>query len=108
MSRQKKLGLLILSNGDSPDFETATGLARAAIYQGIDVEIFIMGEGIYHLNDSSLKDLAFDGAKITFCAQNAMERAISLRADFKELIKEGSQYDLAGIVAESDRFVAFT
>jgi hypothetical protein len=101
MSRQKKLGMLILSKDDGRDFETATGLAKAAIDQGVGVEIFLMGDGILYINDPRLKDLASYGASIIFCAQNAREQSISLRNDFKELIKEGSQYDLACIVENS-------
>ncbi len=108
MARKKKLGLLILSDDDSPDIDTATRLAKAAIYQGIAVDIFVMGDGIIHINDSRLKGLASDGAHIIFCAQNAHEMAISLRDDFREFLNEGSQYDLACIVEESDRFVSFT
>ncbi len=67
-----------------------------------------MGEGIFNINDSRLKDLADDRAKITFCSQNAQEKAVSLRDDFRELLKEGSQYDLACIVEDSDRFISFT
>ena len=109
MPKGKKLGMLILSNSkDDLDLETATGLAKAAIDQGVDVEIFLMGDGILYINDPRLKDLASDGANIIFCAQNAHEKKISLRDDFKEYIKDGSQYDLACMVEESDRFISFT
>ncbi len=63
----------------------------------------LMCDGVYHLNHEELKGLADKGARVVVCAHNAIERKV----DKKDFVTWGSQYDLACMVKECDRFLAF-
>ena len=100
----RKLGFFLGTSPDSQNTSTVIHLSRAAIAKGIKVLIFLMGEGIYNLNHQELMDLLNEGVQFYLCQQNAIERG-SLQ---KEGVIQGSQYDLAHIVHQVDRFLAFT
>ena len=99
----KKLGILLTTSTESENTHTVVKLTEAAINEGMEVDIFLMCDGAYHLNHEELKGLAGKGARVVVCAHNAIERKV----DKKDFALWGSQYDLACMVKECDRFLAF-
>jgi len=104
----KRLGILVLSKPGGHDLETVCGICQAAGEMGAEVEVFLMGDGVYHLLDNRLEDAAKKGAKVSFCSLNARERDIDPDSPDLAGVEEGSQYTLACMVEESDRFLVFT
>lgn len=100
---QKKLGILLTTSPESENTHTVIRLTEAALSAGVAVEMFLMCDGVYHLNDPRLAELSAKGAKVVVCAHNAIERKV----ERKDFVHWGSQHDLATLVKESDRFLSF-
>ena len=105
---RKKLAILVLSEQGGPDIQTIQGLCQAAPEMGAEVEVFLMGDAVNHLLNRELDALATKGSKVSFCSLNTMERDIELSDPALNLFGEGSQFTLACIVHDTDRFLAFT
>lgn len=103
-----KLGILVLSRQHRNDLKSISLLAQVAAKRGIQVEMFLMGDGVLHLGDPCLERAIRNGAKISFCALNAMQRGLDQDPRYPWGAHESSQYELACIVESSDRFLAFT
>lgn len=101
---RSKICILVTSSPESENSRTLVKLTEAAINMGQEVQIFLMCDGVYHILREDFLLLIKKGADVTLCAQNALERGVEKR----EGILFGSQYDLAGMVARSDSFLAFT
>lgn len=101
---RKKICILVTSSPESENSRTLAKISEAAIRMGQQVEIFLMCDGIYHILNDHFSSLIDMGAKVVLCSHNALERGLEKR----EGIYFGSQYDLAGMVAESDSFLALT
>ncbi len=99
----KKLGILLTTSTESENTHTVVKLTEAAIEEGVEVHIFLMCDGVYHLNHEGFKGLAEKGAHVVVCAHNAIERKVGK----KDFVFWGSQYDLACMVKDCDRFLAF-
>ena len=96
--------ILVTSSPESENRRTLIKISEAAISIGQQVRIFLMCDGVYHILHEDFLSLVKIGAEVTLCAQNALER----RLDKKPGVNFGSQYDLAGMVARSDSFLALT
>lgn len=96
-----KLGILLTSDPFSANTQTAVQMARAALEQKIEVEIFLMMDAVYHVNNNKLDDTIEAGVKVTLCAHNAQERSVLERKGFQF----GSQYDLAQLTAKADKMI---
>lgn len=104
MSQMKgKLGILLATSPESENTHTVVRLTETALTAGVMVEMFLMCDGVYHLQDPRLAELAAKGAKVVVCAHNAVERNV----ERKDFVHWGSQYDLASLVNDSDRFLSF-
>ena len=101
--KKGKLGLMLTTSTESENTHTVIKLAEAALEEGLEVSIFLMCDGVYNMSVEPLNALAERGARLSLCAHNADERKLEKKGP----ILFGSQYDLADIVAESDRFLAF-
>lgn len=97
-----KLGIVLTSGPFSPDTHTAIQLAKAALEQNIEVEVFLMMDAVYHVKAERLNGIIRSGVKVTLCAHNAGERGITEREGYHF----GSQYDLAQLAAKSDKMIA--
>ena len=100
---KEKLGILLTTSPESENTYTVIRLAEAALQAGKAVEMFLMCDGVYHLNDQRIAQLAQKGAKVVVCAHNALERKV----ERKDFALWGSQYDLAQLIKESSRFLSF-
>jgi len=99
----EKLGILLATSPENENTHTVIRLAETALADGKQVELFLMCDGVYHLNDARLEGLTQKGAKVVVCAQNCLERKV----ERKPFVLWGSQYDLALLMKESDRFFSF-
>lgn len=103
-TRKERLGILLTTSPENENTFTVIKLTETALSSERDVRIFLMCDGVYNINDKNFVSLLDKGAIITLCAHNASERLLEKR----EGINFGSQYDLAYIVNESDKFLSFT
>ncbi len=108
-----KFGILITSGIEQRDLYTASRLARAALSQGHEVRLFVMGDGVQHLADHSknpwqqdLRQLLDSGVEVVCCAVNSELRGLTVER-LVQGVRWGSQYDHARIVDWSDRYLAF-
>ncbi len=104
----KKLGILILSRQPASVLKAISGLCCEAAGKGVEVEMFLMGEGVLHLGDQHLEKAMLEGARVSFCALNAIQRGLDQDPGYPWGAEESSQYELACMVERSDRFLSFT
>ena len=102
--KEGTLGILLTTGPEHANTGTAVNLSRAARGLGKQVEIFVMYEGIYNIRRKDFIGLADEGIKITACAVNADESGLPRETR----VHYGSQYDLAVLAQEAERFLSFT
>lgn len=109
-----KIGFLLHKSPEHQDAHTVKRLAEAFVDAGHEVSIFLMEDGIFNaiINHShrglspGFDKLLAKGVKIALCAHTAEIRGVS-RDNFLKGVDFHSQYDLSGLVNESDRFLSF-
>ncbi|MBI5815707.1 MAG: DsrE family protein [Nitrospinae bacterium] len=99
-----RLVLVIHSGPESHNTNSLVKMAKAARAKGHDVTVFAMSAGVGNLARADFTALAARGVNITVCEHN--------RSQFKapegiEGVTYGSQYELAGFVADGDKVVIF-
>lgn len=99
---ESKICVLVTSSPESQDRHTLHKITESALASGHVVQMFLMNDGVYHLLRESFSDLIAQGAQVTVCAHNAVERGVEERPG----VVFGSQYDLSVMVAESDVFLS--
>lgn len=85
----------------SQDVRSVRRIAEAALRQGHQVSLFLMDDGVYHMQ--ALRDLAEQGVQIAVCAHNAYQRGLGK----VEGVLFGGQNDWAEIVHDADRVIVF-
>lgn len=109
------LGILLMSSPEDENTHTAIKIAEAARAKGIVVRIFLMCDGVYHVNTPPFLSLLEKKTgsvqreadiEVSLCAYNADQRGLPMNE--RSSILYGSQDDLASIVNETDRFIALT
>lgn len=98
------LCVLLTSSPESENSRTLRRVVEAALFLGHRVQIFLMCDGVYHILEKGFLSLVREGAEVTLCAENALERGLAEQ----EGVLFGSQYDLAVMVAGSEGFLALT
>ncbi|MFZ5861280.1 MAG: DsrE/DsrF/TusD sulfur relay family protein [Nitrospirota bacterium] len=109
-----KIGLLLTSSDDYEDGYLVAKLSEAWLKEGHEVELFLMGDGVYHAQAFSSPKRAYTafptvmsmGAKVSVCGVTAEARGLS-EADLYPGTEIASQYELSRIVDRADRFLAF-
>jgi sulfur relay (sulfurtransferase) complex TusBCD TusD component (DsrE family) len=104
----KTLGILIMGQMEPEELRIIEGLAHAASQMDIEVEIFLMAQGIDHIRSHSLHNLASSRAKVSFCAQNAAGRGFDRTPGYPWNLDESSQYELASMAERAERILSFT
>jgi sulfur relay (sulfurtransferase) complex TusBCD TusD component (DsrE family) len=106
-----KLGILLTTSPENENTHTVIKISQAALSLGYEVHIFLMDDGVYNVHREEFLALIGKGAEISLCAYNADQRSVPRpvlsKVEGKEAILWGSQDDLANIVRQSDRFLAF-
>jgi hypothetical protein len=101
--RGKKLGLLLSTRPEHPNFQHGVRLAQTALGRGVDVYLYCIDEAVRGMDDPRLKALKVQGLKLYACAYGAQQRSLP----------PGSEPVLAGLsvvsdlMASTDRFLSF-
>lgn len=108
-----KLGILLTGGTTSQSTRSALRIAEAALAKAMEVELFLMDDGVYAVKRGKrtaaadlLAALAEKGAKVALCALNAEQRGLTPEESIPGVLF-GSQYDLALLVSSADRFLYF-
>ncbi len=100
---REKLVILLTTSPEGEDAHTVAKLAEAALSLGKEVHVFLMCDGVHNAGHSPLSELLPKGVQVTLCSLNASQRKILI----PDSATAGSQYDLAMLGHECDRFLAF-
>lgn len=112
------IGFLVCSSPESQDGFTVGRLAEAFLSTGHRVSLFLMDDGIYHAvnraglpssggySQMGLSRLVEQGARVALCAVTAKARALDA-GQLHPGAELSSQYELAQMVKDADRFLAF-
>jgi sulfur relay (sulfurtransferase) complex TusBCD TusD component (DsrE family) len=122
-----KIGFLLCSSPESQDGFSVGRLADGLLAAGHSVSLFLMDDGVYHAtrhatghaarqatgaqagpgySSMELSRLLERGAKVALCAVTARARGLG-EAELDPRVELSSQYELAQMVREADRFLAF-
>ncbi len=99
-----KIGIYLSTGPEHENCFTVTRLAQESLSRGVEVDIFLIADGIYNCFKDDFTALLDKGAHITICEQSAKDRGVRVEAP----VTKGSLYDLAIITGEVDRFLSFT
>jgi len=106
--RPRKLAILLLSDEKPRDLDHLWRLCAEAKGKNVEIELFLMAEGVKYLPDPRVQLAKEHGARVSFCALNAMERGMNLLDGYPWGFEESSQYKLACMMEESDVFIALS
>jgi len=98
-----KLGILLTTPPSHQNTYSVINISKASRQKGHEVGIFMMADGVYNILHQPLLDLEKIGVSLSLCAHNASQRGL----DRVEAVLWGSQYDLAVLANDSDRFLTF-
>lgn len=109
-----KIGILLTTGADHENGYLVGKLSEAWLKQGHEVDLFLMGEGVYHARAvlspkrpyTAMPTLLALGAKVAVCGVTAEARGMS-ESDLFPGIEIASQYELSRIVDRADRFLTF-
>jgi sulfur relay (sulfurtransferase) complex TusBCD TusD component (DsrE family) len=101
--RGKKLGLLISTAPENPNFERGLKLAETAMAEGVDVYLYCIDNAVPGVVQPRVQALKERGLKLYACAYGAHKRNFPLsdQAAFAGLTVVND------LVASTDRFVSF-
>jgi len=109
-----RFGMLLGTGIGRQEIQTALALARAALGQGHEVRLFVMGDGVLHLTADEanpwaeeIQKLIGTGVEVACCASSTTARGIAKDRLIPGVLC-GSQYDHAEFVHWSERYLAFT
>ena len=102
---KRKLGLLLSTTPEHANLETAVGLSKAALEQGVDLYLYLIDDGVLAKDRPEVQELAARGAKLFVCAYGCQKRRIPLsdpdRLNYCGLVV------LTDLINGCDRFLAF-
>jgi len=99
----KKLGVLISTKPEHPNFERGLKLVETALAEGVDVYLYCIDEAVAGVNAERVQTLKTRGLKLYACAYGAHRRGFPLsdKATFAGLTVVND------LIASTDRFVSF-
>ncbi len=101
--RGRKLGLLLSTPPDQPNFRRALRLAEAALQAGSAVYLYCIDEAVTGLTDPQLQSLKPRGLSLYACAYAARRRNILL----DDLATFAGLSVVSDLIAGTDRFLSF-
>ncbi|MBI4664617.1 MAG: DsrE family protein [Verrucomicrobia bacterium] len=101
--RGKKLGLLISTRPDHPNFERGLKLAEAALSAGITVYLYCIDEAVFGVGDPRLHALEAQGLHLYACAFAARRRELLL----DDRVTYAGLSVVNDMISATDRFVSF-
>jgi sulfur relay (sulfurtransferase) complex TusBCD TusD component (DsrE family) len=99
------LGILLTRSAGTADAMRALGMAGAAARRGLEVEVFLMTDGVDLLRTGEVAALLQAGVRVRVCTHSATERGAPLDVPG---VDYASQVRLGRTVAGVDRFVSFS
>jgi sulfur relay (sulfurtransferase) complex TusBCD TusD component (DsrE family) len=101
--RGKKLGILLSTRPEHPNFRHGLGVAEAALDQGVRVFLYCIDDAVWGVGDARLQALKARGLVLFACAYGAQRRHLPLsdQATFAGLSV------LSDLMADTDRFLSF-
>ena len=99
----KKLGVLLTTTPQHPNFRPAVALMNAALDAGIRIYLYCVDEGVRAVATPELQAIKARGASLFGCAYGAGRRNITL----DESAAWSGLTVLADVVGSTDRFVSF-
>ena len=100
----EKLGIFLSTSPEHENTHTVIKLTEAALGRGLEVDIFIMCDGVHNAFVPGFEALVEMGARIVLCSHNLAQRH---RPTIEGAIVCGSQHDHAQLVSHVDRYLAF-
>lgn len=100
-----KLGLLLASPPDRPEWETVRQRASSALHVGDDVYLYLIDDGVRNLNQPGMEDLRKSGIHLFACAYGAKNRGIAWDTD--QATFSGLTV-LVDMISACDQFLAYT
>jgi sulfur relay (sulfurtransferase) complex TusBCD TusD component (DsrE family) len=109
-----QIGILLTTSSDHQNTYLVSKLSEAWLKQGHQVDLFLMGEGVYNGfafrspkgPQTPLSALIGLGAKVAVCGVTTEARGMA-EGDLYPGIEIASQYELSKIVDRADRFLTF-
>ncbi len=99
----RKLGVLLTTPPEHPNFRPALALMQAAVDAGVRVYLYCIDEGVRATGTPELQALKERGVSLFGCAYGAGRRSITL----DESAAWSGLTVLADVVGSTDRFVSF-
>ena len=91
---RRKLGLLLSTNPEHPNFNTTVQLSRAALDRGADLYLYLIDDGVRAKDRPEIQELAQRGAKLFVCAYGCQRRNISF--------SDPDRFNYCGLVVLTD------
>jgi hypothetical protein len=99
----KKLGVLLTTPPDHPNFRPVLALIRAALGAGVRVYLYSIDEGVRSVATPEIQTLKQRGVHLFGCAYGAGNRKIAL----DDSAAWSGLTVLADVVGSTDRFLSF-
>lgn len=100
---RRKLGILLSTRPEQPNFRHGLRLAETALDRGVDVYLYCIDDAVLGVSDADLQRLRSKGLKLYACAYGAQRRSIPVN----DLATFAGLTIVTDLVANTDRFVAF-
>ncbi len=101
--RGKKLGILLSTSPDHPNYSHGVRLAETALAKGVEVYLYCIDEAVPGIHDERIIRLKDRGVRLFACAYGAHKR--NLAADGSVLF--AGLTVVVDLMADTDRFVSF-
>jgi sulfur relay (sulfurtransferase) complex TusBCD TusD component (DsrE family) len=99
---KRKLGLMVSTAPDHPNFETALGLAAAALDRRAEVFLYLIDDGVAAVEERRVQELAARGARLFVCAYGCQKRRLPL----SDKATNCGLVVLTDVINGTDRFLA--
>ena len=99
----KKLGVLLSTRPEHPNFRAAVALMRAAVAAGMRVYLYCIDEGVHAVSTPEIQGMKDKGVHLFGCAYGAGNRKIALG----DAAAWSGLTVLADVVGSTDKFVSF-
>ncbi len=99
----KKLGILLSTNPDHPNFSHGVRLAETALANGVEVYLYCIDEAVPGIQDPRIIRLKEQGARLFACAHGAHKRNLTM----DDTVLFAGLTVVADLMADTDRFISF-
>lgn len=99
--KNKRLGIILSTPPEEKNLATVISLAAEARRQGIDIYLYLIDDGVKHIDQPEIEVLKEEGVRLFLCAYGAQRRSIppSDKAAFGGLVV------LSDLIKGCDRFI---